>query len=271
MKHVLYLILIVCIAACQPVSDTLVILHTNDTHSQVLPNAKGLGGYARRMGVIEIERALHPDLILLDAGDFSQGTPYFNFFHGRVEIEALNYMHYDAATLGNHEFDNGIDTLALILRKANFPVVCANYDVRGTALEGLVHPYTIIRRGGLKIGVFGIGVNPYSLIAEKNFAPIKFLEPYAIAQQMADTLREKGCDIVICLSHQGTYAITDGAYNDADMCAATRGIDLIIGGHTHKLYPTNRIANADGVEIPVLQMGKAGANLGKITLSLEQE
>lgn len=269
-RFALYALVATMMMACTK-ADHLVILHTNDTHSQVLPNGKGLGGYARRMGLIAEARAEEPNLLLVDAGDFSQGTPYFNYFRGRVEVDALNRMGYDVVTLGNHEFDNGLDTLAAVLRGAKFDVVCANYDVTGTPLEGIVKPYTIIRRGGRKIGVFGIGVNPYSLIAEKNFAPIKYLEPYATAQRMADVLRDKGCDVVVCLSHQGTYATSEGAYNDADMCAATRGIDVIIGGHTHKVFPAERICNADGEEISVVQMGKAGANLGRIVLSLLQE
>lgn len=273
MRHSVFTILffVLLFSACKPAADHLTILHTNDTHSQVLPRAKGDGGYARRMGLIESYRQQDPDLILLDAGDFCQGTPYFNYFHGRVEIEALNRMGYDAVTLGNHEFDNGLDTLAAVLRLAKFPVVCANYDVTGTPLEGIVKPYTIIRRAGLRIGVFGIGVNPFSLIAESNFAPIRYLEPYPVAQEMADLLRSKGCDVVVCLSHQGTYAKSEGAYNDADMCAATRGIDVIIGGHTHELYPAERVKNADGVDIPLVQMSKAGSNLGRIVLSLSQE
>lgn len=273
MKHRFFplCLLALTMVACQPAADHLVILHTNDTHSQVMPNGKDMGGYARRMGLIAEERAKEPNLLLLDAGDFCQGTPYFNFFHGRVEIEALNRMGYDAATLGNHEFDNGLDTLAEVLKLAKFPIVCANYDVKGTPLESIVKPYTIIRRAGLKIGIFGIGVSPFSLISEKNFEPIKFLEPYAMAQKTADELRAKGCDVVVCLSHQGTYALSEGAYNDADMCAATRGIDIIIGGHTHKILPNERVKNADGEDIPLVQMGKSGTNLGKITLSLEQE
>lgn len=123
------------LTGCQQKATTLTILHTNDTHSQVEPKANGLGGYARRMGLIAEERKNDPALLLVDAGDFCQGTPYFNFFHGRVEIDALNRMGYDAATLGNHEFDNGLDTLAAVLRLAQFPIVCANYEVAGTPLE----------------------------------------------------------------------------------------------------------------------------------------
>lgn len=256
------------VVACSPQTDHLTILHTNDTHSQVAPKSNGQGGYARRMGLIAQERALDKNLLLLDAGDFSQGTPYFNFFHGRVEIDALDRMGYDAATLGNHEFDNGLDTLAMVVRRANFPIVCANYDFTGTVLEGLIKPYTIIRRAGLKIGIFGIGCQPKGLISDKNFLPAKYNEPYPVAQQMADLLHSKNCDVVICLSHQGTFAESEGNFNDVDMAGTTRGIDVIIGGHTHQVHDHLRIANLDGDSIPVLQMGKSGVKLGKIVLNI---
>ena len=271
MKQIFFaLAALVLLTSCQQKATTLTILHTNDTHSQVEPKSNGLGGYARRMGFIEQQRQQDPNLLLLDAGDFCQGTPYFNFFHGRVEVDALNRMGYDAATLGNHEFDNGLDTLAAVLRMAHFPIVCANYKVEGTPLEGIVRPYTIIRRGGLKIGIFGLGVQPKGLIADKNFQPIQFLDPYPVAQEMATLLRDKKkCDVVICLSHLGTYA-APGDFCDVEMAAQTRDIDAIIGGHTHKVYDTLRIANLDGVEIPVVQMGKSGVNIGRLTLTLSE-
>ena len=168
MKKFGFLLLAVLLVACgkqSAESVKLTILHTNDTHSRILPDKKtGRGGYARRMGLINKERALDPDMILLDAGDFSQGTPYFNYFNGRVEMDAMNWMKYDAATLGNHEFDNGLDTLAMVLKRAHFPIVCANYDFTGTPLEGLTQPYVILERKGVKVGVFGLGCYPYSVI-----------------------------------------------------------------------------------------------------------
>lgn len=274
MKHSsLYLVLctVVFLVACTPQADHLTILHTNDTHSQIEPKSNNTGGYARRMGLIAQERKADPDLLLLDAGDFCQGTPYFNFFHGRVEIDAMNRMGYDAATLGNHEFDNGLDTLAAVLKTANFPIVCANYDFTGTALEGLIKPYTIIRRAGLKIGIFGLGCDPKGLISDKNFLPAVYLHPYSVAQEMANELRAKGCDVVICLSHLGTEAKAGDAVGDTEMVAQTRGIDVVIGGHTHKLYDNLRVANLDGDSIPLCQMGKSGIYLGKIVLDLDSK
>lgn len=255
------------LAACTP-QDHLTILHTNDTHSQVEPRANNQGGYARRMGLIKEERKADKYLLLVDAGDFCQGTPYFNYFHGRVELDAMNRMGYDAATLGNHEFDNGLDTLATVLKTANFPIVCANYDFSGTVLEKVVKPYTIVHKGELKIGIFGLGCQPKGIISDKNFAPAVYLEPYPVAQEMADTLRAQKCDIVVCLSHMGTYGKAEEDVCDVQLAKRTRGIDVIIGGHTHKLYDNLRIANLDGDSIPVCQMGKSGAYLGKVVLNL---
>lgn len=257
---------ILFLVACnQP--QQLVILHTNDTHSQVEPKENGQGGYARRMGLIAQERKANKNVLLVDAGDFSQGSPYFNFYRGRVEIEAMNYMGYDAGTLGNHEFDNGLDTLAMVLKLANFPIVCANYDFTGTPLEGLVQPYTIVERSSVKIGIFGLGCKPEGIISDKNFKPAVYLEPYPVAQQMADTLRAQGCEVVVCLSHMGTFGKARGEANDSAMVAQTHGIDAVIGGHTHQLNKI-RVANMDGDSIPVVQMGKSGVYLGKIVLDL---
>ncbi len=268
MRNIHYsLFIILCLVSCTP-QDHLTILHTNDTHSQVEPNANDVGGYARRMGLIAQERKADKNLLLVDAGDFCQGTPYFNFYHGRVEIDAMNRMRYDVATLGNHEFDNGLDTLAAVLKTARFPFVCANYDFTGTAMEGVTQAFTIIRKGGLKIGVFGLGCDPKGIVADKNFEPARYLNPVSVAQEMADTLRAQNCDIVICLSHLGTFGKAEDDICDATVAAKTRGIDVFVGGHTHKLYDNLRVANMDGDSIPLCQMGKSGAYLGKIMLSL---
>lgn len=260
--------LALAIVSCAPQADHLTILHTNDTHSQIEPKDNDQGGYARRMGLIEKEREADKNLLLLDAGDFCQGTPYFNFYHGRIELDAMNRMGYDAATLGNHEFDNGLDTLAAVLKTAHFPIVCANYDFTGTPMEGVVKPYTIIHRAGIKIGIFGLGCDPKGLIADKNFEPAVYLHPYAVAQEMADKLQAKGCDVVICLSHLGTYPKPGDEVCDVAMVGKTRGIDVVIGGHTHKMYDNLRVENMDGKPIPVCQMGKSGVYLGKIMLNL---
>ena len=275
MKKTFFFLTAVLFMACaKPDTECrhLTILHTNDTHSQILPDTTDScrGGYARRMGLIKKERAIDPALLLLDAGDFSQGTPYFNYYNGRIEIDAMNRMGYDAVTLGNHEFDNGMDTLAMILRMAHFPVVCANYDFTGTPLEDIVKPYVILERNDIKVGVFGMGCYPYSVIDDENFVGVTYLEPaYEVAQRMADTLRAQGCEVVICLSHMGgTKPHEKGEPYDKEMVPQTRGIDLVIGGHTHEFVKDVDVKNLDGQLVPIRQMQKKGMFLGKIMLSL---
>ena len=237
-KFIVVLLTCCCAACTQPKLHTLTILHTNDTHSQVEALEEGkrdefCGGYTRRMGLIAQERKADPNLLVFDAGDFCQCPPYFNFYHGRIEIDAMNRMGYDVVMLGNHEFDNGVDTLAAILQGAQFPVVCANYDVTNSPLEDIVKPYTILRRAGMKIGVFGLGINPKGLVAEHNFYPLQYLDPVEAAQKTADILKhQKHCDVVICLSHLGTHS------NDINLAKATKDIDIIIGGHTHAVLDT---------------------------------
>ena len=267
----LFVVLSCCLMACtQTKLHTVTILHTNDTHSQIEPLEPGkrdadCGGYARRMGLISQERAKDPNLLLFDAGDFSQGTPYFNFYHGRIEVDAMNRMGYDAVTLGNHEFDYGVDTLAAVLKNAQFAVVCANYDVTNSPLENIVKPYTILRRENLRIGVFGISIDPQGLISEKNFQPLQYLDPIECAQQTANLLKEqKDCDLVVCLSHRGTHQ------GDVELAKATRNIDIIIGGHTHKIVENMYVENIDGDSVLLSQMGKSGARIGKISVEMEE-
>lgn len=273
-KYITVLLCACCVSCTKPKGHTLTILHTNDTHSQVESLEEGkrdanCGGYARRMGFITQQRKITPYLLLLDGGDFCQGTPYFNFYHGRVEIDAMNRMGYDAVTLGNHEFDYGVDTLATVLQDAQFDVVCANYDVTNSPLKDIVKPYTIIRRDDLLIGIFGIGVDPKGLIAEKNFYPLQYLDPITTAQDIANMLKnQKKCDVIICLSHQGTHPSTNGKMSDIELATATRNIDVIIGAHTHKIVNNLYVNNLDGDSVLLTQVGKAGARMGKIELKM---
>ena len=250
----------------------IVILHTNDTQSQVEPiESSDMGGYARRMGMIEKIRSEEKNVLLFDAGDFLQGTPYFNFYGGRVEAKALEMMGYDAVTFGNHEFDNGMDSLALVLREVHLPVVNANYDFQQTPLMPFIQPYKIIRKGGLKIGVFGIGVNLKGLAFQKNFAGLMLKEPIESALQTSDYLRNSlKCDLVICLSHLGVSSL-DSKPTDYDLAAVSRNIDVIIGGHSHKMLVNETAVNAGGKSVIIAQMGKSGQNLGRIDLTLEKK
>lgn len=174
----------------------LLILHTNDTHSCILPlketladtTIAGRGGYLRRVALVNEERAREPELLLFDSGDFSQGSPYYSIFKGDVEIDLMNQMRYDAATIGNHEFDYGMENMARLFRRANFPIVCANYDFTGTPCEGLVKPYVIIKRKGVKIGVFGLAPELDGLVEKKSCAGVRFLNPVEVANRVAREL-----------------------------------------------------------------------------------
>ena len=255
----------------------LVILHTNDTHSQVDPTEKSnlktadMGGYARRMGVIEKIRSEEKNVLLFDTGDFSQGTPYFNFFNGRVEIDALNRMQYDAGTLGNHEFDNGIDTLAVILQKARFPMISSNYEVDNTPIKNQIQPYLILKKFGLKIGIMALNVDPKSLIIESNYRGLVYRDPIEKAQELSAFLKnKKKCDLVICLSHLGSDS-TSVDVNDFTVAHQTKHIDIILGGHSHSLLENVKTNNANGKKVIISQMGKSGLYLGRIDLELKKK
>lgn len=255
----------------------LLILHTNDTHSCVLPlnpnladtMLAGCGGFLRRAAMIDQMRKEDKDLLLLDSGDFSQGSPYYTMFKGDVETELMNIMGYDAATIGNHEFDFGLENMARIFRKANFPIVCANYDFTGTVVEGLVKPYVIIKRKGVRIGIFGLSPKLDGLVMASTCAGVRYSDPIKTANAVADKLKnEEKCDVVICLSHLGW---DEAGLNDMEMMAKTRNIDLVLGGHSHSYFKTlNHVRNLDGKDVPNDQNGKHGIFVGKITLSLEK-
>jgi 5'-nucleotidase len=255
----------------------LLILHTNDTHSCVLPlnpnladtMLAGRGGFLRRAAMIDQMRRDDKDLLLLDSGDFSQGSPYYTMFKGDVETELMNIMGYDAATIGNHEFDFGLENMARIFRKAKFPIVCANYDFTGTVVEGLVKPYVIIKRKGVRIGIFGLSPKLDGLVMASTCAGVRYSDPIKTANAVADKLKnEEKCDVVICLSHLGW---DEAGLNDMEMMAKTRNIDLVLGGHSHSYFKTlNHVRNLDGKDVPNDQNGKHGIFVGKITLSLEK-
>ncbi len=271
MQRILLVILISVSTVSFGQSVKLVILHTNDTHSQVEPNDKNMGGYARRIGVIEQIRATEKNVLLLDAGDFSQGTPYFNFFNGRIEIDALNRMQYDAITLGNHEFDNPIDTLAVVLKNNRVPIVSANYDFTNTPLANIVKPYIVVKRGGLRIGIFGLGVNPVGLIFERNYRGMIYKDPFSTADSISNILkRREKCDLVICLSHLGADS-KEGNVNDFEIARESKYIDVIIGGHSHSMITNTTEKNKDGNPVIIAQVGKSGQYLGRIDLNVERQ
>lgn len=256
----------------------ITILHTNDTHSCIYPLNRhladtllaGRGGFVRRAEMVRQERRKEPELLLLDSGDFSQGSTYYTLYKGDVEVGLMNLMGYDAATLGNHEFDYGVDNLARLARKAEFPIVCANYDFTGTPLEGLIKPYTIIKRNGVKIGIFGVSPQLDGLVMAQSCKGVKYNDPVKAANDVARLLKEKEkCDLVICLSHLGWDLI---GTDDTEMMPQTRNIDIVLGGHSHSYFTEMKnIKNLDGKDVPNDQNGKHGIFVGKIVVDFSSK
>ncbi len=267
------MITVMAFACVQAKTRQLVILHTNDTHSCVFPLNRhladtmlaGRGGFIRRVEMVREERKKHPDLLLFDSGDFSQGSSYYTLYKGDVEVGLMNLMRYDAAAIGNHEFDFGVENMVRLFRKAEFPVVCANYDFTGTALEGLVKPYVVIRRNGLRIGVFGLSPELDGLVLAESCAGVKYKDPVKAANDVARLLKEREkCDIVICLSHLGWDII---GLDDTELMPQTRNIDIVLGGHSHTYFEELEYKrNLDGRQVPNDQNGKHGIYVGKITV-----
>lgn len=256
----------------------LTILHTNDVHSRIDPfpmdgsRNQGLGGVARRAALVKQIRAEQPNVLLLDAGDVFQGTPYFNLYGGELELTIMSQMGYDAATMGNHDFDNSIAGFAKQLPHANFPFLVSNYDFNNTELKGKTQPYKIFKKQGLKIGVFGVCIELEGLVNKKNYLETVYLDPIAKANEMASLLKnEQHCDFVICLSHLG-YKYKENKVSDQILAKSTRNIDLIIGGHTHSFMkePEN-ILNLDGKVTTINQVGFAGINLGRLDYFFDRE
>lgn len=265
------------LAGVQAKGRRLVILHTNDTHSCIFPlnlhladtMLAGRGGFIRRAEMVSRERSKHPDMLLFDSGDFSQGSPYYTLYKGDVEVGLMNLMRYDAATIGNHEFDFGVENMARLFKKADFPIVCANYDFTGTALEGVVKPYVVLKRGGLRIGVFGLSPQLDGLVMAKTCAGVKYNDPVKAANDVAKLLKEQEkCDIVVCLSHLGWDII---GVDDTELMRQTRNIDIVLGGHSHSYFNAlEYVENLDGREIPNDQNGKHGIYVGKITVDFSR-
>lgn len=257
----------------------LEVLHTNDTHSCIMPlnpnladtAVAGRGGFLRRVAMIKEERAKNPDLLLIDSGDFSQGSPFYTMFKGDVEVGLMNLMSYDAVTIGNHEFDFGLENMARIFKMAKFPVVCANYDFTGTCVEGLVKPYVIIKRNGLKIGLFGLSPQLEGLVDLSKCEGVTYLDPVEVGNRVAAELKhDKKCDVVICVSHLGW--LRPDEMGDQKLLASSKDIDLVLGGHSHSYFKDLRyVNNADGKAVPVDQNGKNAMYVGKLTLSFDKK
>ena len=274
----LVLALMCPVAAQQSVG--LDILQTSDTHSRIEPisphaadQSAGKGGVLRRVAFVEHYRAEHPGVLLFDCGDISQGTPYYNMFKGELEVKMMNLMKYDAMTIGNHEFDFGLENMARLFRLASFPVVCANYDVSGTVLEGLVKPYVVLQREGLRLGVFGLSPRLEGLVQASNCQGVVYRDPIAAARETVEILRgREHCDVVICLSHLGMLGVASEVPGDEALATGTSGIDVILGGHSHTFMEHPAVLlNAEGREVPVMHTGKNGVYVGELKLILQKE
>jgi len=249
----------------------ITILHTNDVHSHIDPfgpedgrNANQ-GGVARRASLIEAIRKDNPNTLLFDAGDIFQGTPYFNYYGGELEFKLMSMLKYDAATIGNHDFDNGIDGLYAQLPHAKFEFISANYDFSNTVMDTHVKPYKVFTVDGIRIGVFGLGIELNGLVSKTLYKETKYLDPVETSQEMTRILKDQEmCDLIICLSHIG-YKYETNKISDLKLAEATKDINLIIGGHTHTFLPKPTVVkNMDGENMLVNQVGCYGINLGKI-------
>ena len=270
MRRALFILaLTICCSAIA--QQQITILHTSDTHSCIEPERDGGAGVFNRALMLETLRDSlgSENVLLLDCGDFSQGSLFYSVFKGKTEIEMMNAMHYDACTIGNHELDFGLENLAQILKMAKFETVCANYDFGDTACKGVVKPWTVIERAGIRIGIFGLSPNPEGLVSKENYAGVKFRQPIEAANEAVAALKAKKCDVIVCLSHLGWQI--NNEFNDERLAAETAGIDIILGGHSHDCFNTPLgYVNKDGKEVILQHSGKNGRNIGYITLNIDR-
>lgn len=258
-------------------TESLVILHTNDVHSRIDPfpdtdrKYAGKGGVAKRKTVIEEIRSKNKQVLLFDCGDIFQGTPYFNMYGGEVELKAMSDMKYDAGTMGNHDFDNGLEGFLSVYDHAKFPFLCANYDFSDTVLAGKTEGFKIFNKGKIKVGVFGIGIELKGLVPDKLYGNTRYLDPIETADTVAKKLKlDYHCDVVICLSHLG-FKYDNDKISDIVLARKTSYLDLILGGHTHTFLNEPVIEkNAMGKNVLINQVGWGGISLGVISLAFKK-
>src|SRR5438309_5682588 len=255
----------------------ITVLHTNDTHSQIDPileNDKtyaGKGGVARRATLVKRVRKENPNTLMIDAGDVLQGTPYFNFYKGEVEYKAMSMIGYDAGTIGNHEFDNGVESLAKAMQFANFDIVSTNYDVRGSVLEKRVKTHVVKEVGGVRIGLFGLGISPNSLITPDNFKPLKYLDPVSMTRGVVKLLREQErCALVLGMSHLGYYPTPRAnQFGDTQLAAQVDDVDFIASGHTHTFMEKPVLQKTpSGKDTIIFQVGRSGIYVGRVDFTI---
>ena len=253
----------------------LTILHTNDTHSNIDPfpdnhsKFPGMGGIAKRHALIQQIKQEEENVLLFDSGDIFQGTPYFNMYHGILEMKLMSELGYDAATMGNHDFDIGLEGFKNAKQYADFPFLCANYDFSKTLLKDQTQPFKIFQKGGIKIGVFGIGIELLGLVPSDKYGETTYLNPILTANKIGDELKKKGCDVIICLSHLGYEYADESKISDVKLAEQTSNIDLILGGHTHTFLEKATIKkNKIGQHVLINQVGYAGLYLGRIDIDV---
>lgn len=257
----------------------ITILHTNDTHSHIdsfefdHPKYPNMGGVSKRAQIIEKIRREEKNVLLLDAGDIFQGTPYFNYYGGELEFKLMSLLKYDVATMGNHDFDNGIDGFYAQLPHAKFDFVSANYNFKNTILDGIVKPYKLLEKDGIKIGIFGLGVELDGLVDKKLYKETKYYDPVEITNDITSELKELGCELIICLSHLGyLYKNDPDKICDVTLAKKTKNIDLIIGGHTHTFLEKPTIEkNIEGKPVLINQVGCYGINIGRVDFYFTKE
>ncbi|MDR2622684.1 MAG: metallophosphoesterase [Dysgonamonadaceae bacterium] len=275
---ILILLLALSAVVVQAQEKSLVVLHINDTHSRIEPFPENQADYSNKGGMVRLDnyvnqvRKEEKNVLLFHCGDLVQGTPYFNWYKGDAEIAAANLMKTDAACLGNHEFDNGLELLSKMIKQAKFPFIATNLDFSGTLMDGLTKKYHILKRNGIKIGVIGLTISPDGLVSKSNSAGVKYLDPVESANTMAAFLKEKEkCDLIICLSHLGYYPKEE---RDGDITIAKKShyIDIILGGHTHTFMPEpDKELNADGREVIINQTGAYGVYFGRMNIIMEEK
>ena len=254
----------------------LVILHTNDTHSTIEPfpskhsKFPNMGGVSKRHTILQKIRSEEEHVLLLDSGDIFQGTPYFNTFNGELEMKLMSLLQYDAATMGNHDFDIGLEGFLNAKQFAIFPFLCANYDFSETILAGHTKAYQIFHKAGIKIGVFGVGVALKGLVSEDKYGKTRYLDPISTANKIASELKSKSCDLVICLSHLGFEYENKSINSDRKLAAETQNIDIILGGHTHSFFDKPLVLkNSKNKDVLINQVGWGGVYLGRIDIDVE--
>lgn len=278
MKHSLLTLLLLCTCLLTSAQEKYVVVaHSSDTHSCIEPisnnhqdkSLANKAGFARRDMMLQQLRERHKErVILVDCGDFSQGSVYYNLFKGEVEVQLMNEMKYDAVLIGNHEFDYGLENLARLIQMADFPFICTNYDFSGTPVEGLVKPYIIIERAGVRVGVLGVSPELKGLVSKKYYGKTKYRKPAKAVQPVIDLLRHKEqCDLVICLSHLGFLEREEAV---PDFIAKTEGIDVVLGGHTHSEFKEPiSIKNKKGKDVVLNHIGKNGQWIGTLTIDMK--